>query len=99
MKPNLFPVVVRELRQCKGPANQLVLSIMSGITITEIEQVLLYIPKYYQTPVSHTFHYVKGLFQKVVNLKAIIRVMPNTPALVGAGCAGNFYILNLHTCL
>jgi len=24
----------------------------------------------------------------VKNLKAIIRVMPNTPALVGAGCAG-----------
>jgi pyrroline-5-carboxylate reductase len=28
------------------------------------------------------------LSEKINNLGAIIRVMPNTPALVGAGCAG-----------
>lgn len=76
VKPTLFPVIVRELQVCNGPANQLVLSVMSGITICDIE---------------------KGLLSKVKNLKAIIRVMPNTPALVGAGCA--VYCLNEHaTC-
>jgi len=39
VKPNLFPVIVRELQVCNGPANQLVLSVMSGITICEIEKV------------------------------------------------------------
>jgi pyrroline-5-carboxylate reductase len=39
VKPNLFPVIVRELKQCKGPDNQLVLSVMSGITIADIEKV------------------------------------------------------------
>ncbi|EFX79696.1 hypothetical protein DAPPUDRAFT_304427 [Daphnia pulex] len=73
VKPNLFPVIVRELKECKGPDNQLVLSVMSGITIADIE---------------------KGLYSKVSNLKAIIRVMPNTPALVSAGCA--VYSLNEH---
>ena len=33
---------------------------------------------------------LQGLFEKVDGLKAIVRVMPNTPALVGAGCAGIF---------
>nr|CAH0106347.1 unnamed protein product [Daphnia galeata] len=73
VKPNLFPIIVRELKSCKGPENQLVLSVMSGITIADIE---------------------KGLYSKVSNLKAIIRVMPNTPALVSAGCA--VYCLNEH---
>lgn len=73
VKPNLFTHVVRDLKECNGPENQLALSVMSGITIEELE---------------------KGLFPKVPNLKAIIRVMPNTPALVGAGCA--VYCLNEH---
>jgi pyrroline-5-carboxylate reductase len=32
--------------------------------------------------------FLQGLSEKISNLGAIIRVMPNTPALVGAGCAG-----------
>ena len=30
----------------------------------------------------------QGLAEKAPQVKAVIRVMPNTPALVGAGCAG-----------
>lgn len=41
VKPNLFPVVVREISQCNGPANQLVLSVMSGVTIADLEKVIL----------------------------------------------------------
>ena len=40
VKPTLFPVIVRELQVCNGPANQLVLSVMSGITICDIEKVM-----------------------------------------------------------
>ncbi len=94
VKPNLFPVVVRELKQCQGPANQLILSVMSGITIAEIEKVCMGIS---QISVHKSLRFplfsIQGLFQKVTNLKAIIRVMPNTPALVNAGCAGKFISL------
>lgn len=40
VKPNLFTHVVRDLKECNGPENQLALSVMSGITIEELEKVI-----------------------------------------------------------
>ena len=39
VKPNLFPIIIRDLKICKGLPNQLVLSVMSGITLADIEKV------------------------------------------------------------
>lgn len=60
---------------------------MSGITIADIEKV-------YHDPKSSLFlliphcNELQGLAEKAPQVKAVIRVMPNTPALVGAGAAG-----------
>lgn len=66
VKPHVFPVVVDNLRMLCAPANQLVISVMSGVTLADIQ---------------------KGLSAKITNVGAVVRAMPNTPALVAGGCA------------
>lgn len=62
VKPNVFPVVAAEIRDSLT-SEQVVLSIMAGKTIADLEA---------------------GLGSD----KKIVRAMPNTPALVGAGITG-----------
>jgi len=69
VKPHLFSTVVNGLSPCppkESDQSRLVLSVMAGITISTIEELLC---------------------TKRRNLEAVIRVCPNTPALVGAGCS------------
>jgi len=69
VKPHLFSTVVNGLRPVlkdESDPTRLVMSVMAGITISTIEELLC---------------------GKRRNLEAVIRVVPNTPALVGAGCS------------
>jgi pyrroline-5-carboxylate reductase len=59
IKPQVFATVAAELNAIANPAAPIVLSILAGITLTQLEQAF---PQ-----------------------QAVIRVMPNTPAQVGAG--------------
>ena len=85
-----------------APANQLVISVMSGVTLADIQKVSIHngflllpgnvrVPSFieFSATFGSTFESfcAQGLSAKITNVGAVVRAMPNTPALVAGGCA------------
>ncbi len=78
VKPHLVLKVADEVRQTLTP-EKLVVSIAAGIRTAALEEALTW---------SHAFEGVKQSDSHVEGVARLVRVMPNTPCLVGRGACG-----------